>query len=123
MGLPIARCLFWSSVSRHRMSVSAAASGRVGADGRWPHRPPDTANPKPPDVGRLKEPPDRTPRKHQKTVIFLGRKTCDPGRFFHAEETFIFLRRWPPPRAIWPLPALPCLPRSALLERFAQGDG
>lgn len=69
MGLPIARRL-WSSVSRHRMSVGAAVSaglaptvgGRIGL--------PDTANRKPPNVGRLKEPPDRTPRKHEKPLYF-----------------------------------------------------
>jgi hypothetical protein len=31
--------------------------------------------------------------------------------------------RLPPPGAIWPLRALPRLPRSALLEGFAQGMG
>ena len=68
-----------------------------------------------------KEPPDRPSRKHEKLLYFYGAKLVTQAYFFNVEETASPLRRLPPPKAIWPLPALPRLPRSALLGRLAQG--
>jgi hypothetical protein len=64
----------WAPATRH-------GAGRVGANRRWPYRPRDTANRKPPDVGRLKEPPDRTPRKHEKLLYFCGAKLATQADF------------------------------------------
>jgi hypothetical protein len=63
------------------------------------------------------------PLVNTKNCCISRAQNLRPRPIFQCQKTANPLRRLPPPRAVWPLPALPPLPRSALLERFAQGMG
>jgi hypothetical protein len=84
---------------------------RNGAHGRCPHRPRDT--------GRSQKSCLIEALVNTKNCYISGAQNLRPRPIFDAQETTSPLRRLPSPGAVRPLPALPRLPSSALLEGLA----